>query len=291
MLRKSKYNEVSLHETRVKSLFLDYDGTISPLKASRSDSQVPTETRMMLQRISRCIPIIIVSSKDLSFLLPRTPFAHAWCGIAGIETKIGNTIKEHAIPETALERIALSLQYAKSNATDSDMLVEEKRDSNGRIVAFCLDWRRASETQAVRARADMIASYCEKLDLKVFRYPGRPFYDVYPVWVDKGNAVREIRKELKLEDGTLYMGDSEVDNLAFSACDISLGVTHDDGIEQNLACDYSVRYGEVADFLTMLLANDLFFSSSFPMVTTSPRKMRGRIEEKNRRVDVPNQHE
>jgi HAD superfamily hydrolase (TIGR01484 family) len=273
MLRENKCKRLSHHKTLVKSLFLDYDGTIGPLNASRSHSQVPTETRMTLQRISMHIPIIIVSTKDLSFLIPRTPFAHAWCAIGGIERKIGNTIKEQAIPETALERIALSLQYAKSNATDADLFVEEKRDSSGRTVAFCLDWRQASETKAARAKADMIASYCEELDLKVFRYPGRPFYDVYPVRVDKGNAVREIRKELKLEDGTLYMGDSEVDNMAFSACDISLAVINDNGVKQNLACDYSVKYGEVADFLTMLLANDLFFSSSFPMITTSPRKM------------------
>jgi len=228
---------------------------------------------MMLQRISRHIPIIIVSSKDLSFLLPRTPFAYAWCGIAGIERKIGNMIKEHAIPETAFDRIALGFQYAKSHTRDADLFVEEKRDSSGRTVAFCLDWRQASEIEAVRAKADMIVDYCEKLDLKVFRYQGRPFCDVYPVLVDKGNGVREIRKELKLENGTLYMGDSEVDNMAFSACDISLGVTHDDSVKQNLACDYSVKYGEVADFLTMLLANDLFFSSSFPMITASKRKM------------------
>jgi len=273
MLYKGRCNRASRHKTRVKSLFLDYDGTISSLNSLRSHSRVPKETRRMLQRISSHIPIIIVSTKDLSFLLPRTPFAHVWCGIAGIERKMGNTIKEHAIPETALERIALGLEYAKANATIADLFVEEKRDSSGRTVAFCLDWRQASETEGVKAKADMIASYCEKLDLKVFKHPGRPYHDVYPVVVDKGKAVGEIREELKLEDGALYMGDSEVDNLAFSACDISLGVTHDDGTQQNLACTYSVRYEEVADFLTMLLAKDLLFSCDLPMITTNAPKM------------------
>jgi len=122
-------------------------------------------------------------------------------------------------------------------------------------------------------KADMIAGYCEKLDLEVITYSGRLFYDVYPVLADKGIAVREIREELKLEDGTLYMGDSEVDNLAFAACDITLGVTHDGTIKQNLVCDHFVKSREVADFLTMLLANDLFFSSAFRMITTSLRKM------------------
>jgi len=274
MLYKGKCNRASRYETPVKSLFLDYDGTISSLDSSRSHSRVPKETRIILQRISSHIPIIIVSTKDLSFLLPRTPFAHAWCGIAGIQRKIGNTIKELAIPEAALERVALGLQYAKSNAIDADLFIEEKRDSRGRTLAFCVDWRQASEIEAVKAKADMIAGYCEKLNLNVFRYHGRPFYDVFPVLVDKGNAVREIREELKLEDGTMYMGDSGVDNLAFSACDISLGVTHD-GVKHNLACDYSVKYSEVADFLTTLLANDFLFSSSFPMITTSSRKMSG----------------
>jgi len=141
MVHKGKRNRASHHKTRVKSLFLDYDGIISSLNSSRSHAQVPEETRMMLQRISSHISIIIVSTKDLSCLLPRTPFAHAWRGIAGIERRIGNAIKEHFLPETALEHIALGLQYAKSNATDADLFVEEKRDSSGRAVAFCLDWR------------------------------------------------------------------------------------------------------------------------------------------------------
>jgi trehalose-phosphatase len=273
MFHKNKCNETSCHQTRIKSLFLDYDGTISPLNTSRSHSQVPAETFVVLQQISRRIPVIIVSTKDLSFLLPRTPFAHAWCGITGIEVRIGKTVKEHIPPETALQRITLGLQYAKSNGTHSDLFVEEKRDSCGRAVAFCLDWRQASDPEAVRARADMIVDYCEKLGLKVFQYRGRPFYDVYPVLVDKGNAVREIREELKLEDGTLYMGDSEIDNSAFAAGDISLGVTHDGAIEQNLVCDYLMKYSEVTNFLTMLLANDMLFSSDFPVITTNPQKM------------------
>lgn len=252
---------------------MDYDGTISPLNASRSLSQVPAKTHTMLQRISRRIPIIIVSTKDLSFLLPRTPFAHAWCGIAGIEKKIGNTIKEHLLPETALDHIILGVQYAKSNATDADLVVEEKRDSRGRTVAFCVDWRQASDIEAVKTKADMIAGYCEELDLKVLEYNGRPFFDVYPVSVDKGGAVREIREELKLEDGTLYMGDSEIDNSAFAACDVSLGVIQDDNTRQNLVCDYLVKSMKVEDFLTMLLANDLLFSFDFPMITTNPGRM------------------
>lgn len=273
MLRENTRNKASSYRIHVKSLFLDYDGTISPLNASRSHSQVPAKMRTVLQRISRLIPVVIVSTKDLSFLFPRTPFAHAWCGIAGIEKKIGNTIKEHFLLETALERIALGLQYAKSNATDADLFVEEKRDSHGRTVAFCLDWRQASDTGAAKSKADLIASYCEKLDLEVIKYPGRPFYDVYPVLVDKGKAVREIRKELKLEDGALCMGDSEVDNSAFTACEVSLGVIQDDNSWKNLVCDYFVKSKEVADFLTLLLTNDLVFDSSFPMVKTSPPRM------------------
>lgn len=288
MLDKNQRSRLSRRETRVESLFLDYDGTISPLEASRSHSQVPTETRMTLQRISKRIPIIIVSTKDLSFLIPRAPFARAWCGISGIERKVDDMITEHAIPESALERLALGLHYAKTKAKDARLFVEEKRDSSGRTVAFCVDWRQIPEIEMVKGEVDLVASYCEKLDLKVAKYPGRPFYDVFPVSVDKGNAVREIREELKLEDGALYMGDSEVDNLAFSASDIALGVTHD-GVKQDLACEYTVKYSDVADFLTMLLANDLFFNPSFPMITVNARWVK--IEETNRRVDVPDQHE
>jgi hypothetical protein len=73
----------------VKCLCTDYDGTISQLNVTREKSCVPVETRTMLNQISRSLPVLVVTMKDLYFIKSRTPFAHAWSGIGGLETLLG----------------------------------------------------------------------------------------------------------------------------------------------------------------------------------------------------------
>jgi hydroxymethylpyrimidine pyrophosphatase-like HAD family hydrolase len=273
-MSKEKARDNALHErTRIKCLFLDYDGTIGPLNVPREKSQVSNEMLSTLEQISQLIPIVIVSTKDLPFLVPRTPFAHAWCGIAGLEEKIGNKVEQSPHLEDALEHVASALDYAKSTVKDAGMFLEEKHGSRGRTIAFCVDWRHAKDMETARLQTNLIKNRCIDLGLDVPNYAAQPFFDVYPVPVDKGKAVRGVQEKLRLEDGTLYMGDSEIDNPAFHACNVSLGVINEETHPQNLACDFFVTYGEVAEFLAMLLANGLFFDSSFPMVKTNPSRM------------------
>jgi len=263
-----------LHDrTRIKSLFLDYDGTISPLNVPREESRVPDKTRATLEQISGLIPVVIVSTKDLSFLVPRTPFARAWCGIAGIEMKIGSKVEQVSPFDDAIERVASALDYAKSTAKDTGVFLEEKHDSRGRTVAFCVDWRRAQNLETARFQANLIKNRCIELRLNIINYFEAPFFDVYPIPVDKGKAVKDVQQKLRLKDSTLYMGDSEIDNSAFRMCDVSLGVINEESRLQSLNCDFFLAYGEVESFLTMLLENDLFFDSGFPMIKTNPSRM------------------
>jgi len=269
-----KERDNALHDrTRIESLFLDYDGTIGPLNVPREESRVPGKTRVALERISRLIPVVIVSTKDLSFLVPRTPFAHAWCGIAGIETKIGSKVEQVPSLDDAIERVASALDYAKTISKDTSVFLEEKHDSRGRTVAFCVDWRRAQNLETARLQANLIKNRCIELRLNIINYFEQPFFDVYPIPVDKGKAVKDVQQELRLKDSTLYMGDSEIDNSAFRTCDVSLGVINEESHWQNLNCDFFLAYGEVESFLTMLLENDLLFDSSFPMIKTNPLRM------------------
>ena len=273
-MNKETERDIALDgRTRIKSLFLDYDGTIGPLNVPREESRVPDKTLSTLEKISRLIPIVIISTKDLPFLVPRTPFAHAWCGIAGIETMIGNKVEQPPFLEDALERVTSAFEYAKSTAKDADVFLEEKHDSLGRTVAFCVDWRCAKDLETAKLQASLIENRCIELRLDVLNYARQPFFDVYPIPVDKGGAVKDVRGKLGLEDGTLYMGDSEIDNPAFRACNVSLGVINEETNRQNLACEFFVTSGEVESFLTMLLENHLFFDPNFPMIKTNPSRM------------------
>jgi len=257
----------------VKCLCLDYDGTISPLDVSRADSRIPENTRRVLEQIRRTVPVIIVTTKDISFVTSRAPFATAWSGICGLERKIGDRILEEKELERRIQLVSIALEYARSNALDENVDVEEKKDFSGRTIAFCIDWRRSENKEKSRRAADRIAEFCEGLSLNLIRYGHQPFFDVYPSSVDKGQALRNVLSELNLErEGIMYMGDSELDNSAFKEANISLGVVQKDNSSQTLFCDYIVEFSEVGTFLKALLMNRLIFNSNFPMIKRNPRR-------------------
>jgi phosphoserine phosphatase len=61
------------------------------------------------------------------------------------------------------------------------------------------------------------------------------------------------------------MGDSAADNPAFKLAEVAVGVMHPE-TPKNLACEYFVRFEDMADFLRCLLENNFLFNPNFPMV-------------------------
>jgi trehalose-phosphatase len=250
----------------INCLALDYDGTISPLGLSRNESRVSVETQAILRKISKLIPIIIVTTKDLSFVEPRTPFAWAWSAVGGLERKIGDiTQKRHGF-EHKLRNVSVAVEYAKSHVTLSGVEIEEKRDMSHRPIAFCLDWRRTKDPLAAMEEVNVVVDYCKSQGLKLVTYEHQPFLDVYPMSIDKGIALKEMLKELKLKRGILYLGDSEADNPAFAMADVGIGVVHGESYGQSLVCDYFVKFEDVSPFLNRLFENQFLFESDFPMI-------------------------
>jgi hydroxymethylpyrimidine pyrophosphatase-like HAD family hydrolase len=214
--------------------------------------------------------------KDLPFVMPRTPFAHAWSAIGGLEMRIGKRVLKRECLEQRLPNISLAIEYAKSHVTNNEIEIEEKQDSEGRTVAFCLDWRRAGNTKMATQEAESVMAFCRALKLRVIRYETQPFCDVYPVAPDKGRALQEMLSELAVREGVLYLGDSEMDNSAFRASSVSVGVIHDEPPLEALDCDYLVKFEYVPHFLNALLANNLLFCSDFSMIKNNPSQMRRR---------------
>ena len=245
-------------EVQVHAVFLDYDGTISPINVPRSQSKVSPENLSILNQIKALIPVAIISTKDLTFIMKRTPFAHAWAGLGGLETRIGDvTIRAQCLQKPS-PHLATALDYAKSFCGNG-VTVEEKRDSEGTVVAFSVDWRQAKSWVEAKKRALEIFAYCKALPIVTVDYEGQPFFDVFPCPIDKGQALLDLKQRFGLSSGILYLGDSVVDNSAFKAADIAVGVVHE-GTSDGLVCDYFVRFADVHVFLEELLKNKFRFN-------------------------------
>jgi trehalose-6-phosphatase len=264
--RKNKKDTNKCQTINVKCLSADYDGTISPIKVARSESHVPLQTRVMLAQISKSLPVSIVTMKDLHFVVSKTPFAHAWSGIGGLETQVGKKVLRRECLESKLPFVSKALDYAKLQTATAGIEIEEKRDSLGRTLAFCVDWRRAKDQAKAKDEADRIIDYSKNLGLFVFKYEKQPFYDVYPIAPDKGRALQEMLNELSVKNGVMYLGDSQMDNSAFKNSNVSIGIVHDESQPNNLDCDYIVRFEDVPAFLQMLIARNYRFNSDFPMI-------------------------
>lgn len=194
----------------------------------------------------------IVTNKDYAFVKPRTTFAEAWACAGGIEIVLADgTIKS----PTEIPDVRPAYWMAK-RALGAAIIVEKKTTADGRLLGFSVDWTKLKPPE--EAVVAVLSKKLRKMGFHVVRDPSQSFVDVYSLKPDKGVAVRNLRKLLRVRDGVMYLGDSGSDDPAFRNAEVGVCVDHGQRLD-SLSCRRVVKASELVWTLKSLLSGDLEF--------------------------------
>lgn len=191
-------------------LFLDYDGTLTPIVPDPREAWLTTDMRMLVRQLQSLLPVAIISGRALADLQLRV-------GIEGI-VYAGSHGFEIALPGQPVHRVASEflplLQVARDEiaaklAHVPGVYVEPVK------VSLSVHYRQAGDKDIAQVEA--------AVDALVQHYPqlkktyGKKVFEIKPnVDWHKGRAVEWILKRVGQGRFPVYLGDDITDEDAFA---------------------------------------------------------------------------
>ncbi len=204
------------------AVFLDYDGTLTPIVCHPEDAWLSESMRHVLRELGAQAPIAILSGRDLDDVRRRVDLD----GIVYAGSHLRQALDE--IPGAQLERKRFSVAAHYRNVNENDVLML------------------ARAVEAVAARHPELR-----------RINGKKVYELLPdIDWDKGKAVIWLMESLGLDRENvrpIYLGDDTTDEDAFRALEhLGVGILVTDE-SQLTAARYSLKNPtEAEDFLRAL---------------------------------------
>ncbi len=237
---------------------MDYDGTIAPLGVPREESRIFRSVERELRAIAREVPVSIVTAKDFDFIFPRSRFAAGWACVSGLDVRLADGRKA-GLPR--LRSLGQALGVAEA-AERLGTYTELKHGPSGELLAVAVDWSGVPGAgPSVMRRLKLLT----EAGLTVSHERGATYADVYAATPDKGRATLLLKRMLQVHSYTMFIGDSTLDNSAFQAAEISVGVIHGQPMEA-LKCEFIVEQTRLAEFLRSLSGRGMEFAPTLPAV-------------------------
>src|SRR6266481_4361831 len=196
------------------SVFLDYDGTLTPIVSRPEDAWLPESMRETLGSLAARVPVAILSGRDLNDVRGRVLVdgivyagSHGFdiAGAGGLRRELG------AAYLPVLDAAQTELREAHDEIQGAQL--ERKH------LSVAAHYRNVNENDAFRVALAVDAVAARHRELR--KMDGKKVYELLPdIDWNKGKAVLWLLETLKLERGKvlpIYIGDDRTDEDAFSA--------------------------------------------------------------------------
>src|SRR5438552_7031756 len=198
------------------AVFLDYDGTLTPIVSHPEDAWLSDSMRQTLRSLAARVPVAILSGRDLDDVRGRVHVdgivyagSHGFdiAGAGGLRRELG------AAYLSVLDAAETELREALDEIPGAQL--ERKRFS---VAAH---YRNVNENDAFRVALAVDAVAARHRELR--RIHGKKIYELLPdIDWNKGKAVSWLLETLGLEGRNalpIYIGDDRTDEDAFRAID------------------------------------------------------------------------
>ena len=239
---------------RRPAVFLDYDGTLTPIVARPDLAVLSDAMRAVVRALAERCTVAIVSGRDRADVARLVGLdGLVYAGSHGFDIAgPGGLAKEHeraAAFLPALERAEARLNRALAGVAGA--LVERKK------FAIAVHYRLVAERDVEQVERAVATVAADTPDLR--RTAGKKVFELRPrIDWDKGRAVLWLLGALELEGGEVlpfYLGDDDTDEDAFAAlADRGIGVLVADLPQPSAATYHLANPDEVARFLGDLAA-------------------------------------
>lgn len=201
-------------DDRRMAVFLDYDGTLTPIVDDPARALLSDTAREAIRRLAASVPVVIVSGRDLEDVRRLVALDGIWfAGSHGFEIRGPDGSSHERAPETLPALDAAERDLAARIEPIDGARLERKR------YALAVHYRLATPDRipAVSDAVEVVAA--AHPDLR--RTGGKKVFELRPNldW-DKGRAIEWLLQTLGLdrpEVVPLYVGDDETDEDAFRA--------------------------------------------------------------------------
>ena len=237
-------------------LFLDYDGTLTPIVNKPAQAILSNKTKLILKKLSRNkrITLSIVSGRSLFQIKKLVGLSHIYyAGCHGLEIALSE--RSHVVPEA--QRASLPLRILK-RALSGELKTIRFAEVEDKGMGLAVHYRRVKKSQVRKVEeifSKVTAAYLKSKRIKVAK--GKKVLEIRPpVEWNKGRYCLYLLNKLKRPGERLlpvYIGDDLTDEDAFRALR-KKGVTiFVKGERKSSQAEYYLNStAEVRDFLEKL---------------------------------------